>query len=95
MIYKLTEWQDVNTGRWHCNCIDALGQGSGYWWHPARIMGISPAKYLQWVIDNYKPDKINHNLDGSVIWFEWNSQITMRLYKNKINALARKVNYQI
>ena len=95
MIYKLEEWQDTNTKRWHCGCMSALGKGSNYWWHGARIIGKSPAEYLQWVIDNYKPDKICYTSDKNVIWFEWISQSKMRVYKNYMNKIAREKNYQI
>jgi hypothetical protein len=95
MLYRLEEWQDTTTKTWHCGCMSDLSHGSNYWWHPARILGISPAEYIQWMIDNYKPDKICYTSDKNVIWFEWISQNRMREYKNKMNALARKVNYQI
>ena len=95
MIYKLEEWQDTNTKRWHCGCMSALGRGSNYWWHGARVIGKSPAEYLQWVINTFNPTKICYTSDKNVIWFEWISQEDMRHFKNTINRIARNKNYQI
>ena len=93
-LLKYSEWESAS-GYWECNDVDDLGNGSGYWWHPARMMNISPAEYLKWVIDNFHPDRIDHSDDCSFVGFAWKSQSQMRLFKNKINALARQYNYQV
>lgn len=94
MLYKQTEWK--SNERWHCNCVDNLAGGSGYWWHPARIMGISPAEFLKWLLSqDFKPDFVCHNEDCSFVGWSWKSQAQMRKYKNYINKLAREKNYQI
>lgn len=93
-LMKYTEWED-NCGYWHCNDVEELGKGSGYWWHPARMMQITPAEYLKWVIDNFHPDKISYSDDCSYVGWRWRSQASMRLFKNRINALARKNNFRI
>ena len=92
-IFKMDEWYDC--GYWHCNDISDLGHNSGAWWHPARILKMDPADYLKWVIDNYKPDKVNYSADASVVWFEWKNQDKMRKFKNYINAQARKAGYEV
>jgi len=94
MLYKQTEWK--SNERWHCNCVDNLAGGSGYWWHPARIMGISPAEFLKWLLSqDFKPDFISHNEDCSFVGWSWKNQTQMRKYKRFINKLAREKNYQI
>lgn len=93
-LMRYTEWEGAN-GYWHCNDIEELGKGSGYWWFPARMLNMSPADYLKWVIDNFHPDKITHSEDCSFVGFGWKSQTQMRKYKNKINALARQHNFII
>jgi len=94
-ILKYSEFQDPVGNMWGCNDSEELGKGSAYWWLPARMLGLTPAEYLQWVIDNYKPDKISHTADCSVVWWRWKSQEKMRKFKNEINAMARKRNYVI
>ena len=91
-LYKMSEWQSP-TGDWHCNDVEELGKGSGYWWLPARMMQLTPAAYLQWVIENFRPDKINHSEDCSYVGWTWKSQVKMRKFKNHINALARRYNF--
>lgn len=93
MLYRMSEWQG-SSGMWYCNCVDNLAGDSGYWVHPARILGMTPAEYLKWAISNYKPI-ISYNEDRSLLFFCWENQSAMRRFKNYINAAARKVNYQV
>jgi hypothetical protein len=93
MLYRMTEWQSP-TGQWHCNCVDNLAKDSGHWIHPARILGMSPANYVEWTITNYHPI-IWYNEDCSLVFFSWDKQSDMRKYKNYINVVAKKINYQI
>ena len=39
-LYKATEWQD-GAGHWLCSDIEDLGNWSGAWWIPARLLKIS------------------------------------------------------
>lgn len=94
MLYKMSEWQSV-TGYWHCNCVDDLAGTSGLWWVPARIMSLTPAAYIKWVIKEYKPDKIYANKEKCLVFFSWKNQTQMRKFKNQINKKAREKNFQI
>ena len=91
-LYKLSEWKD-NCGYWHCNDIEDLANGSGYWWHPARMLGMTPAAYVGMVTENFKPDLVYHNEDCSFVVWSWKSQAQMRKFKRYINAEARKKNF--
>lgn len=93
MLYKQVEWESESG--WHCNCVDNLANNSGAWWHPARILGITPAQFISLLLDKYKPDYFYCNKETGFCNWSWKSQTKMRLYKNMINAAARKVNYQI
>ena len=93
-LLRYEEWQGIS-GDWYCNDTSNLSQGSGYWWLPARMMKLSPAQYIQWVIDNFHPDAISHSKDCSYVGFSWKNQNEMRKFKNKINALARQENFMI
>lgn len=94
MLYQMKEWETISN-KWHCNCVDNLAQGSGEWYLPARILGISPAAYLEYVIKNFKPDDIYANKEKCLVFFSWNSQADCRKFKNFINRKAREKNFQI
>ena len=93
MLYHQTEWESISG--WHCNCVDNLGKNSGAWWHPARILGVSPAQFIAILIERFKPDTFNYSPETCFCSWSWKSQAAMRKYKNWINAEARRVNYQI
>lgn len=87
-LMKYTEWE--SNGYWHCNDVEDLANGSGYWWHPARMLGLTPAAYLKKVIDEFEPDEVSHSADCSYVGWKWKSQTKMRKFKNWLNAEARK-----
>ena len=93
MVYKQTEWESPSG--WHCNCVDNLGGGSGTWYYPARILGISPAEFVSFLMTNFKPDKFYYDPESCFCSWCWNKQADMRKYKNFINKKAREVNFQI
>lgn len=93
MIFKMTEWETASG--WHCNCVDNLAGGSAVWCLPARILKISPADFLKLLLEKYKPDYFYYNPETGFANWAWKSQAKMRVYKNMINAEARKQNFQI
>ena len=93
MIWKATEWETISG--WHCNCVDNLGKGSGIWYIPARILGISPAAFISLLLEKFKPDNFYYNPETGFCNWSWNNQADERRYKNWINAEARKKNFQI
>ena len=93
-LLKYTEWKGAGED-WYCNDVSDLGGISGVWWLPARMMKISPAEYMKWVIENFHPDTVYHSKDCSFVGWCWKSQNDMRKFKNKINALARQENFMI
>lgn len=96
MVWQLEEFQSEGDKSWHCNCIKALGTPHmAEWYIPARILEISPAEYVEYMIDNFKPDHIYVNKEKCLIFFSWNKQADMRKYKNTLNRIAREKNFQI
>lgn len=93
MLYKLSEWQSV-TGKWNCGCVDDLGNNSGHWVYPARVLGLAPAQYIEWAIDFCHPI-IHYNAEKCLVFFSWNNQADMRKFKNYINKVSRQKNFQI
>jgi len=93
-VWKAEEWQDA-AGFWHCNDVSNIGGGSAEWYIPARILGISPAEFIKLLVNTYHPEKISYDKDKCFIFYAWKNQNNMRIFKNFINAQARKVNFQI
>ena len=65
-LLKYTEWQGAN-GCWYCNDTSDLASPRSLWWAPARMMNISPADYVQWLIKEFKPDTIVYNQEKDVL----------------------------
>lgn len=91
-LYKASIWQG-GSGQWYCSDIEDLAQNSGAWWVPCRIIGISPADYVQFLIEEFKVSNINFNEEKNYLHFSWNIEADCRRYKNWINQIARKANY--
>ncbi len=93
-MHRLTysEWQG-GSGQWYCNDVKDLAGISGYWWVPARMMEMSPAEYVQWLIDNYQPDNIRFN--GKTLIYSWSKEHYSKCHKLvlDINRIARKKNF--
>ena len=93
MLYKCEEWESISG--WHCGCLLDLGHDSNLWYLPARILDLTPAQFITFMIENYKPDHIYLNAEKCLFFYSWDKQEDMRKYKNMINAAARKKNFQI
>jgi len=94
VIWKAEEWQS-ESGYWHCGCLEKLGQNSNAWYLPARILNLTPADYIKFMIKEYKPDRIYANKEKCLVFFSWSNQADMRLFKNFINKKAREANFNI
>ena len=92
-LMHFLEWQGAS-GVWYCGDTSDLGKGSGYWWLPARMLGITPAAYVEKIIKEFNPI-VYHNEDCSFVSFSWKSQSDMRRFKNWLNAEARSRNFMI
>lgn len=93
-VYKMTEFQG-SSGMWYCNDMSNLAGGSGVWYNAARAWGLSPAAFIEMLIKDFHPDNISYSLDKNVLVYSWKSQVSMRAFKNRTNAEARKHNFQI
>lgn len=93
-LYKVTEWKGAS-GLWYCNDVEDLGNGSGRWWVPARMLGLSLDRYVEMLVHDFKVDKISYNEERDVLIYAWRKQADMRKYKNWINDKARKAQFYI
>lgn len=90
-IYHVSEWQSP-TGKWHCNDVEDLGNGSGYWWIPCRILGIKPTDFILLLKETFNASDFTYSEKSNVLLYSWEKQSDMRRYKNWINEMARKAN---
>ena len=93
MLFKMSEWE-IN-GKFHCGCVDDLGHDSGVWYLPCRFLDLSPAQYLELVLTKDKPDDVYCDKEKCLCFWSWTKQADMRVFKNAMNAAARKKNFQI
>lgn len=93
-LLKYVEWQSA-TGDWYCNDTSDLSSLRGRWWIPARMMNISPAEYVQLLIDQFHPDYIVYSQEADVLVYSWKNINDCRKFKNWLNAQARKQQYVI
>lgn len=91
-LLRYEEWGDNETG-WQCNDTSDLCSVRALWWTPARMLGISPADYVQLLIDKFHPDHIKYFEKEDVLVYWWRKQTDMRAFKNWLNAQARKHQY--
>ena len=90
-LLRYSEWGEP--GAWYCNDVSDLCSVRALWWVPARMLGISPADYVQLLIEKFHPDSIKYFEDTNVLVYSWKNISDMRAFKNWINAEARKRNY--
>jgi hypothetical protein len=93
-VLKYSEWQSP-TGFYYCNDTSNLGGIAGEWWVPSRMLGMSPAEYVEWLVTTYKPDKISFN--GKTLIYSWAKENYGLCHKFVlyINAQARKRNFLV
>lgn len=93
-LLKYTEWTD-GCGNWLCNDLSDLQSIRSLWWAPARMLNLSPSDFVEMLIKDFKPDRIKYFEEADVLVYSWKSQAKMRVFKNWLNAQARKYNYII
>lgn len=91
-LLKYVEWND-GMGNWLCNDTSDLCSIRALWWAPARMLNLSPAAFVEMLIRDFKPDKIQYFEEADVLVYSWKSQTAMRKYKNWLNAQARKFQF--
>lgn len=92
-LLRYSEWGEP--GSWQCNDVSDLCSVRALWWAPARMLNISPAEYAKLLIEKFHPDSIKYFQETDVLCYSWKKQADMRVFKNWLNAEARKRNYII
>lgn len=86
MTIQLTEFECG--GRWMCSAVD-LGRRN-QWLYECRAWNKTPTEFVEMLVKDFQVTKIYYSSDTSFCWWYWDSQVTMRKYKNATNALLRK-----
>ena len=92
-LLRYEEWEC--SGYWLCNDLSDLCSVRSKWWAPARMLNITPAEYAQLLIDKFHPDRIVYSEEHDCLVYSWRKQSDMRLFKNWLNAQARKYQFII
>ena len=92
--YEAKIWQG-QSGRWYCNDTSHIGAGSADWYIPARIMGISPAQFIEYLLKEFQPDYYYYDADKNFFSYSWASQSKANYFKLTINRIARDKNFQV
>lgn len=95
MLFEVSEWQSAASGLYYCSNVKDMAHGSGNWWLLARVLDMSPADFIQHLIDEYKPEVISYNVEKNFLYFGWTTQSNCHRFKLNINRIARKKNFQI
>jgi hypothetical protein len=91
-VYKVTEW-DSPSGKYYCNDVTDLAHGSGKWWIPCRILGISPADFVLLLINEYKAEIDFYNEEKDLLCYSWRNKTDCHKYALYINRIARNKNF--
>lgn len=93
-LLKLTEWQGATL--WYCADIEELGRkDSGKWWHIPRMLNLPLIDYILLLKDKYKAEGFQYSIETDTLVFGWKKQSDMRIFKNAMNAAARKANFKV
>lgn len=92
-LLRYEEWGAK--GAWYCNDTSDLCSIRAKWWAPARMLNISPAEYVQLLIEKFHPDRISYHQERDVLVYSWKNINDCRKFKNWLNAEARKAKFII
>ena len=96
MVYQAQIWQG-QSGKWYCNDTRYIGRGSGEWYVPARILGVSPAEFIQFLLNNFHPDYCYYDEKRNFFSYSWaeENKTLCNSFKLYINRKAKEKNFQV
>ena len=92
-LLKYTDWE--SNGKWYSGDVSDLGNGSNYWWIPARMLGIELTDFVLLLKDIFHIDKIHYNKDKNVLCYSWKNYVDCHKYTLFINREARNRKFMI
>lgn len=94
-VYKVTEWQGGGKdGYWYCEHTSSYPVGVEKWVCPSRILGITPADFIKFIMKEYNAE-IFGRADGSFVGWRWKNYADCHRYVLFINRKAREKGFQI
>ena len=92
-LLKLTEWESP-TG-WHCGDTSDLANGSGYWWHIPRMLGIELSDYIFLLKDNFHATNFFYNKEKDVLLWHWKNYADCHKFVLYVNKKSRERSFFI
>lgn len=92
-LLKLTEWESP-TG-WHCGDTSDLANGSGYWWHIPRMLGIELSDYIFLLKDNFHATNFSYNKEKNVLLWHWKNYADCHKFVLYVNKKSRERSFFI
>ena len=92
-ILKYTEWQSMLG--WFAGDVLDLANGSNYWWYPARMLNMTPADYVAFLLKEFKPEHIDYLKSSNVLMFYWDEYPNCKKFCSFINKEAKKRKFYI
>jgi hypothetical protein len=91
-ILKYTIWESC--GRWHAGDVSDLKNGSNYWWHPMRMLELSPEEYIKLLI-KYGATNFSYTAEKNVLLYHFNNRKDALSYSSFINKTAKNKNFTV
>lgn len=89
-LFKASEWQG-GSGLYYVNDTTHM---TAWWVHP-RVLGISPAAYVELLVKKYNVSNIKYFEESGFLYFGFRTLADARRYKNDINKKARERKFYI
>ena len=89
---KASVWKSGG-GKWHCACTDDLANNSGNSYILARCLGMKPAEYILWVVNNFNYDSFYVSDDYSLFYFVFKTESQARYFMKEVNKRLKKKGY--
>ena len=93
-IYKASEWKSAS-GKWYVSNVEDLANGSGYWWIPPKIFGLSYEDYIYMLKNKYHISYIHYTVESNTLIFRWDDYENAHKYLLDINRFARQKKFTI
>ena len=88
-LMKFTEWQSPS-GKWFTGDVSDLGNGSNYWWYPARMLGLELTDYILLLKNKFNAINFSYNSKYNVLFWDWENYKDCHNFTLFINKEARK-----
>lgn len=94
VLYQLKEYQRAS-GKYGLICENVLGQQGNHWHLPARVLGLTPEKFIILITTRYNATIDSFNKDKLFITYSWKTLEDARKFKNLVNRVAKQKDFKV